>query len=185
MAREAFVRSQHDLRVSYIFVAAPKNSPPADTAKAWQKIQEVYKALKSKKDFGETALQYSEDPNVKENRGDLGYITVFDLPYAMETVAYKTTPGKYSPVFRTNGGYIILKITAQRPAEGLIKIAQILIIFPFDAKEPGKMSTRKRADSIYQALKNGADFGTMARKYSGDNLSYQLGGVLPEFGIGK
>jgi peptidyl-prolyl cis-trans isomerase SurA len=25
----------------------------------------------------------------------------------------------------------------------------------------------------------------MAKKYSGDNLSYQLGGVLPEFGIGK
>jgi peptidyl-prolyl cis-trans isomerase SurA len=185
MAREAFVRSQHDLRVSYIFVAAPKNASTADTAKAWQKIQEVYKALNSKKDFGETALQYSEDPNVKENRGDLGYITVFDLPYAMETVAYKTTPGKFSPVFRTNGGYIILKITAQRPAEGLIKIAQILIIFPFDAKEPEKLTTRKRADSIYQALKNGADFGTMARKYSGDNLSYQLGGVLPEFGIGK
>jgi peptidyl-prolyl cis-trans isomerase SurA len=185
MAKEAFVRSQRDLRVSYIFVAAPKNASPADTSKAWQKIQEVYKALNSKKDFGETAMQYSEDPNVKENRGDLGYITVFDLPYAMETVAYNTTPGKFSPVFRTNGGYIILKITAQRPAEGLIKIAQILIIFPFDAKEPEKLSTRKRADSIYQALKNGADFGTMARKYSGDNLSYQLGGVLPEFGIGK
>jgi peptidyl-prolyl cis-trans isomerase SurA len=185
MAKEAFVRSQRDLRVSYIFVAASKNATPADTAKAWQKIQEAYKALNSKKDFGETALQYSEDPNVKENRGDLGYITVFDLPYAMETVAYKTTPGKFSSVFRTNGGYIILKTTAQRPAEGLIKIAQILIIFPFEAKEPEKLSTRKRADSIYLALKNGADFGTMARKYSGDNLSYQLGGVLPEFGIGK
>jgi peptidyl-prolyl cis-trans isomerase SurA len=185
MAKEAFVRSQRDLRVSYIFVAASKNATPVDTAKAWQKIQDAYKALNSKKDFGETALQYSEDPNVKENRGDLGYITVFDLPYAMETVAYKTTPGKFSSVFRTNGGYIILKTTAQRPAEGLIKIAQILIIFPFEAKEPEKLSTRKRADSIYLALKSGADFGTMARKYSGDNLSYQLGGVLPEFGIGK
>jgi peptidyl-prolyl cis-trans isomerase SurA len=185
MAKEAFVRSQRDLRVSYIFVAAAKNASPADTAKAWQKIQDAYKDLNNKKDFGEAALQYSEDPNVKENRGDLGYMTVFDLPYAMETVAYNTTPGKYSPVFRTNGGYIILKTTAQRPAEGLIKIAQILIIFPFDAKEAEKLSTRKRADSIYQALKNGADFGTMARKYSGDNLSYQLGGVLPEFGIGK
>ncbi len=185
MAREAFVRSQRDLRISYIFVTAPKNASPADTAKAWQKIQDAYKALNNKKDFGETALQYSEDPNVKENRGDLGYITVFDLPYAMETVAYNTTPGKFSPVFRTNGGYIILKTTAQRPAEGLIKVAQILIIFPFEAKEPEKLSTRQRADSIYQALKNGADFGTMARKYSGDNLSYQLGGVLPEFGIGK
>jgi peptidyl-prolyl cis-trans isomerase SurA len=185
MAKEAFVRSQRDLRVSYIFVAAPKNATPADTARAWQKIQNAYKALNNKKDFGETALQFSEDPNVKENRGDLGYITVFDLPYAMETVAYNTAPGKFSPVFRTQGGYIILKISAQRPAEGLIKIAQILIIFPYEAKEAEKLSTRNRADSIYKALKNGADFGTMARKYSGDNLSYQLGGVLPEFGIGK
>ena len=185
MAKEAFVRSQRDLRVSYIFVAAPKNASPADSAKAWQKIQNAYKALNGNKDFGETALQYSEDPNVKENRGDLGYITVFDLPYAMETVAYKTTPGKFSSVFRMNGGYIILKITAQRPAQGLIKIAQILIIFPFEAKDAEKLSTRKRADSIFLALKNGADFGVLAKKFSGDNLSYQLGGVLPEFGIGK
>src|ERR1700749_955082 len=87
MAREAFVRSQRDLRVSFIFVASPKTASPADTAKAWQKINNAYKALNNKKDFGETALQFSEDPNVKENKGDLGYISVFDLPYAMETVA--------------------------------------------------------------------------------------------------
>ncbi len=42
MAREAFTRSQHDLRISYIFVASPKNASPADTAKAWKKIQEAY-----------------------------------------------------------------------------------------------------------------------------------------------
>jgi peptidyl-prolyl cis-trans isomerase SurA len=185
LAKEAFARSQYDLRISYIFVAAPKNASPADTAKAWRKIQGAYAALKNEKDFGETAVQFSEDPYVKENRGDLDYITVFDLPYAMETVAYNTGLGKFSPVFRTNGGYIILKKTAQRPAQGLIKIAQILIIFPFDANEAERIDTKDRADSIYQALKKGADFGTMARKYSGDNLSYQLDGVLPEFGIGK
>ena len=90
MAAEAFVRSQQDIRISYIFVASPKNASPADTAKAWQKIQEAYQALKNNKDFGETALQYSEDPFVKDNHGDIGYITVFDLPYAMETVAYQS-----------------------------------------------------------------------------------------------
>jgi peptidyl-prolyl cis-trans isomerase SurA len=185
MAKEAFIRSQRDLRISYIFVAATKNATPADTAKAWQKIQDAYKALKNNRDFGETALQFSEDPNVKENRGDLGYVTVFDLPYAMETVAYNTAPGKFSSVFRTNGGYIILKTTSQRPAEGVITVAQILIIFPYQAKEEEKLSTKNRADSIYLALKNGADFASMAKKFSGDNLSYQLGGVLPEFGIGK
>jgi peptidyl-prolyl cis-trans isomerase SurA len=185
MVAEAFVRSQHDLRISYIFVAAPKNATPADTAKAWKKIQEAYQSLKNGKDFGETAMQYSEDPFAKTNKGDIGYITVFDLPYAIETVAYQSSTGKYSPVFKTDGGYIILKKTAERPAEGRIRAAQILLIFPYQASEAAKAETHRRADSIYQAIRAGADFGEMARKFSGDNLSYQLGGSLPEFGIGK
>jgi peptidyl-prolyl cis-trans isomerase SurA len=185
LAREAYTRSKQDLRISYIFVAAPKNAVPADTARAWQKIQEAYKALQSGKDFGETALQYSEDPNVKNNKGDLNFITVFDLPYKMETVAYNTPLGKYSRVFRTDGGYIILKKSAARPAIGRIRIAQILLIYPYQASDAAKSDTKRRADSIYKAIIGGADFAEMARKFSGDNLSYQLGGVLPEFGIGK
>jgi peptidyl-prolyl cis-trans isomerase SurA len=103
----------------------------------------------------------------------------------METVAYGTAAGKYSPVFRTDGGYIILKKTAERPAEGRIRIAQILIVFPYQASDSAKAETRRRTDSIYQTIQAGADFGELARKFSGDNLSYQLGGALPEFGIGK
>jgi peptidyl-prolyl cis-trans isomerase SurA len=185
MAKEAFVRSQHDLRISYLFVAAPRNASPADTAKAWQKIQDAYHALNNGKDFGETALQYSEDPFVKNNQGDIGFITVFDLPYGMETVAYHTPLGKFSPVFRTNGGYLIVKKTAERKAEGRIRIAQILLAFPYQANDVAKEDTHRRADSIYRALQSGSDFGELARKFSGDNLSYQLGGVLPEFAIGK
>ncbi len=185
MAAEAFVRSQQDLRVSYIFVASPKNATPADTAKAWKKIQDAYQAIKNGKDFGETAAQYSEDPYAKINKGDIGFITVFGLPYAIETVAYQSTTGKYSPVFKTDGGYIILKKTAERPAAGRIHAAQILLIFPYQASESAKAETHRRADSIYKAIRAGADFGELARKFSGDNLSYQLGGSLPEFGIGK
>lgn len=185
MVKEAFARSKRDLRISFIFVASSKNASPADTARAWQKIQEAYRALKGGKDFNTTAAQFSEDPFVKSNNGDLGFITVFDLPYVIETVAYNTPVGKYSPVFRTGGGYIILKKTADRTAVGRIRVAQILLAFPFQANASAKEETRKRADSIYQALISGADFSELARKFSGDNLSYQIGGVLPEFGIGK
>lgn len=185
MAKEAFVRSQHDLRISYIFVASSKNASPADTARAWKKIHEAYEALKKGGDFAELALQYSEDPYVKNNRGDIDFITVFDLPYIMETVAYNTPIGKFSPVFRSGGGYIILKKTAERPALGRIHAAQILVAFPFQANDAAKAETLKRADSIYEAIQHGADFAALAKKFSGDNLSYQLGGSLPEFGIGK
>jgi peptidyl-prolyl cis-trans isomerase SurA len=185
MAKEAFVRSQHDLRISYIFVSAPKNASPSDTAKAWKKIQDAYTELKGNKDFGETAVRFSEDPYAKVNKGNLDFITVFDLPYALETVAYRTPVGKYSAVFRTDGGYIIMKKIAERPALGRIHIAQILVAFPYGANEIAKAETRERADSIYRAIQAGADFGSLAKKFSGDNLSYQLGGVLPEFGIGR
>ena len=185
MAKEAFVRSKNDLRISFIFVASPRNSSPSDTAKAWKKIQDAYQALNSNKDFGETAILYSEDPFVKNNRGDLGFITVFDLPYSIETMAYNTPLGKYSPVFRTNGGYVIVKKTEEEKAAGRIRIAQILLAFPYQANDASKAQTRQRADSIYKAILNGADFSELARKFSGDNLSFQLGGVLPEFGIGK
>jgi peptidyl-prolyl cis-trans isomerase SurA len=185
MAKEAFIRSQHDLRISYIFVAAPKNASPVDTTRAWKKIQNAYQDLKNGKDFGETAMQFSEDPFVKNNKGDLDFITVFDLPYAIETVAYHTALGKFSPVFRSGGGYIILKKTAERPAAGRIRVAQILVAFPYQANDAAKAETLKRTDSIYKAILNGADFAELARKFSGDNLSYQLGGSLPEFGIGK
>ena len=185
MAKEAFDRSQRDLRLSYIFVASPKNAAPVDTAKAWVKIQQAYQALKKGENFGDVALRFSEDPFVKNNQGDLDFITVFDLPYSMETIAYITPLGKYSPVFRTAGGYVILKKTAERAALGRIHAAQILVAFPFQANDAAKKETSKRADSIYNAIRSGSDFASLARKFSGDNLSYQLGGSLPEFGIGK
>ncbi|MFI5124747.1 MAG: peptidylprolyl isomerase [Chitinophagales bacterium] len=185
MVNEAFVRSRKDIRLSYIFVSAAKSAAPGDTLKARKKISEAYDKLKKTKNFGEVALAYSEDPFVKNNQGDLGFITVFDLPYAVETIAYQMGTGRVSPVFRTEAGYFIIKKTAERPAAGRMRAAQILLIFPYQANDSEKADTRQRADSLYQAIRSGSDFGELARKFSGDNLSYQLGGVLPEFGIGK
>jgi len=185
MTEEAFRRSQKDIRLSCIIVPVSKTAPPADTLRAWRKIHEAWNSLKRNKSFEETALAYSEDPFVKTNQGDLGYITVFDLPYAIENIAYQTPTGKSSPIFRTDGGYLIIKKTGERPALGRIHIAQILLIFPYQADDAAKADTRRRADSLYRAIRSGSDFGELARKFSGDNLSYQLGGILPEFGIGK
>jgi peptidyl-prolyl cis-trans isomerase SurA len=185
LTEEVFVRSQKDVRLSYILVANPRNFTPADTLRAWQKINAAYAQLKKNKTFEETADAFSEDPFVKTNHGDLGFVTVFGLPYALETLAYQLRVGQISPVFKIAGAYLILKKTGERPAAGRMRMAQILLIFPYQADEAAKADTKRRADSLYQAIQAGADFADLARKFSGDNLTYQLGGVLPEFGVGK
>jgi peptidyl-prolyl cis-trans isomerase SurA len=41
------------------------------------------------------------------------------------------------------------------------------------------------ADSIYNALQHGADFGAMAKEFSNDRATYFNGGEMPEFGVAK
>jgi peptidyl-prolyl cis-trans isomerase SurA len=68
---------------------------------------------------------------------------------------------------------------------GKVKIAQILLAFPPDATDDIKKQLGRRADSLYQLLRNGADFAQLAAQFSNDNFSYQQGGELPEFGTGR
>ncbi|HEV2479573.1 MAG TPA: peptidylprolyl isomerase, partial [Puia sp.] len=185
LVKEVFERGQKDVRLAHILITLPKNALPADTLKAYEKVMTAYNALKRGRKFSEVARQYSDDPSVKINGGEIGYITVFTLPYELESLAYSTPTGKFSRPYRTNGGYHIFLNEGGRKALGRIRIAQILLSFPPEATAAMRDEARRRADSVYGKLQNGADFATMARVYSGDNLSYQSGGEMPEFGIGR
>jgi peptidyl-prolyl cis-trans isomerase SurA len=185
LVREAYDRGQKDIRLAHIFIALPKSATPADTLKGYEKAMAAYNMLKKTKRFAETALAFSEDPAVKSNRGEVGYITVLTLPYELESLAYSLTPGQYSKPYRSKGGYHIFKNEGERKSLGRIKIAQILLSFPPSPTAATKDLVRRKADSIAGLLQNGADFATVARKYSSDNLSYQNGGEMPEFGVGR
>jgi len=178
---EAFDRSQKDLRISHIYIPF-KGS---DTAAAYQKAMEAWNKIQAGADFGTVAEAYSADPSVPASKGDLGYITCFILPYEFETIAYNTAVGKTARPYRSKTAYHIFKVTAERPAIGRMKAAQILIGFTPNTDEKEKEKKKILADSIYNALQHGASFKEMVAKYSTDNITFQTGGVLPEFGTGR
>jgi peptidyl-prolyl cis-trans isomerase SurA len=185
LVSEAYQRGQKDIHISHILISLPKNATPYDTARAYEKAMAAYTVLKRGKKFDEIARLYSEDPSAKINSGSLGYITVFTLPYQLEGLAYSTAPGQISKPYRTKGGYHIFRNDGERKSLGRIRVAQILIAFPPSATAEQKQDARHKADSLYDLLARGGDFATLARTFSGDNLSYQQGGELPEFGIGR
>lgn len=162
---EAFARSQKDLRLSYLYFPFKNDN----TTAAYQQARQAEQQLKGGASLGT----------------DLGYITVFTLPYDLETIAYHTPKGGFSAPFRTKSAYTIIRVTDERPAAGRMKAAQILLAFKPDADEAEKTRIARLADSIYNALQQGASFKEMVTKYSNDNVSYQAGGLMPEFGVGK
>jgi len=184
LVNEAFARSQKDIKVQHIFIPYSSGVNYSDSAVVKLKIQEAYMELQSGKSFDAVALKYSADPSVAQNKGNLGYITVFSLPYQFENVIYKLSTGKFSAPFRSNSGYHIFKKLGERKAVGRIKVSQILIAVP-----PGSDSTAKKhlaalADSIYNRLQKGDDFGKLAAAFSNDVVSSASNGSMPEFGLG-
>ncbi len=68
--------------------------------------------------------------------------------------------------------------------DDMLTASHILIMVRQDASEKDAKAAKARIDSIYNALKNGADFVELAKKCSQDKQSAQNGGVLGQFGKG-
>ncbi|MES1216447.1 MAG: peptidylprolyl isomerase [Bacteroidota bacterium] len=185
LVNEALQRGQKDIHIAHIFISSKKADGSIDSVSAKQKADEAIAMLNKGTDFSKVALTYSDDPAVKTNRGDVGYITVFNLPYELENLAYTTATGKYSAVYHSKSGYHIFKNLGERKAFGKMKAQQILLAFPPDADEKTKKDIAKRADSIYQRLLKGDDLGKLASLFSNDYISAASGGSIPDFGVGQ
>lgn len=182
---EAFQRSQTDREVAHLFISFRNPNRELDSARAYSRKVEVEKKLGQGQDFFSLANAYSDDPAVGQNQGRIGYLTVFSLPYEMETAIYQTPVGKNSAWIRSNKGFHLFRVLSERPAVGIIRVKQILLAIPPGAAEAEKRQIHKLADSLYQSLKKGADFGELAKRFSNDNISAASGGKMEEFGVGQ
>ena len=200
LIRMSYERMTMDRRAAHIVVACPKNAPDSAQQAALKKINEIRdrvtkgKAIlkgKGKKtktiylpkeDFKAVAAEVSEDPGIKENGGELGWITVFRYVYPFEDAVYTTPVGEVTKVFRSNFGYHIALVEEERDhqevrARHIMKMAQ--------SKDSAKVAAMKVVtDSLYQQLKNGADFAKVAESSSDDKGSAARGGELGWFGRG-
>jgi peptidyl-prolyl cis-trans isomerase SurA len=182
LQNEAFIRSQKDLHVLHFFVPVDQALKPEDTLKAAESINAFYTALKAgKTDYD----NLNATAPVKVKQSDLGFVTVFSLPYEYENVVYSLKMGEISKPYRSKNGWHIFKLIDERKAVGKWKIAQVLLAFPPDVTAEGKKNYEKKADSVYQLLMKGEDFGKMARWFSDDKVSYSNNGEMAEFGSGK
>ena len=181
LVKQAFERSQKEILLSQIFIPTV---PGEDSMQQYQKIQEAYKALKEGKDFQTACQEYSTDEDTRKSNGDLGYVTAFTLPYEFENVIYGLKPNEFSAPYKSKIGYHIFKNVAERKSLGSRRVAQILIVMPPSSSEEEKALAKKKADSVYQLIKDGQNFGKIATAVSNDLSSNNNNGELPEFTTG-
>lgn len=177
---EAFERSRKDLHVLHFSIPVAENMKPADSLRS----NRLIKALQSAIEKDDINYQKVSDENHAKFT-DLGYLTVFSLPYNYENIVYHLNIGQVSDPVRSKSAWHLFKLVGQRNSMGKWKIAQILFSYPPNANDSAKQGIMKKADSVYRLAANGADFGKLAEKFSDDRYTYTGGGEMPEFGAGK
>lgn len=182
LVRETYRRMTKEVNASHILIFLPENFVPADTLEAFEKITGIRKQITEGLNFNEAAIQYSQDPSVSQNRGDLGWFSAFQMVYPFENAAFTTPVGQLSKPFRTRFGYHLLKTNDIRDAQGEMLVSHIMMSYPNGATPQMKESARLKADSIYNLLRNGAGFAELAMKLSDDKQSAADSGKLPWFG---
>jgi len=184
LVREGYDRSKQMVNASHILILAGYGDSPADTLKAYKKLEDIRRRIIAKSiSFDQAAMSYSEDPsaktpNVLGYKGNLGWFSAFQFLYEFEDMAYKSKVDDISPIFRTRYGYHILKVNGKKTTKGERKIATIKIYRRPNAKPEDTLNIYNRVQAVYSLLSNGEGWDTTLLKYTEDpNARYNRGVV--------
>lgn len=81
--------------------------------------KEVLEKVNNDGDFTELAKEYSEDPSVVKNNGDLGYFPRGAMLPEFEEAAFSLNAGEISDLAKTEYGYHIIKVEDKKTIEDL------------------------------------------------------------------
>jgi peptidyl-prolyl cis-trans isomerase SurA len=187
LVQEAYERKQFEVRASHILIKVDPNASPEDTLRAYKRIMTLRNRILSGESFAEVATGKlgSEDPSVRENRGDLGYFSAFQMVHPFESAAFTTPVGEISMPVRTRFGYHIVKTVDKREARGELRAAHIMLRHKDTTNAEANAEVEARIQEIYSKLVAGEDFGELSMRFSADASTARNGGELPWFGTGK
>lgn len=185
LSMELYERQKEDVNISHILVACDPAVSGADTLGYYQKAMAIYKELKNGAAFEDLARSVSEDEFSALQGGSLGFLTA-KLPdgfYQVENAAYQTPVGDFSMPVRSKLGYHIIRVNEKRPARGEMEVAHILCRKARRGEQDA--GAKARIDRIYQQLKDGGNFESLAKANSDDKNNSNNGGYIGFFGINQ
>lgn len=179
LIEEAYQRSQTIINASHLLVRMEEDAAPQDTLIAFNKIR-AYRdsVVNGGRSFAYMAARYSEDPSARDNNGDLGYFSVFDMVYPFESGAYRTLKGQLSQPVRTRFGYHLIQVHDKLPNDGAKRAAHIIVRMGDRYSAQDTAQAQARINEIYEKLRKGEDFAALAASYSDDPGTAGRGGDL-------
>jgi parvulin-like peptidyl-prolyl isomerase len=98
------------VRARHILLKLPNNPSEQALVEVEDRLRRIREEVLAGASFEEMAVRHSEDPSVRQNRGDLGFFRKDDMVPEFAAVAFRLSPGTVSQPFRTPFGLHIIEI---------------------------------------------------------------------------
>ncbi len=113
------------------YVLFPTLPSAQDTANVYRLAEEILEEARAGADFSKLADEYSEDPSVKTNHGDLGYFKKSDMVPEFAEAAFAAKPGEIIGPVRTQFGLHVIKVVDKKREDGIDKVRAFHILLKF------------------------------------------------------
>ncbi|HRG16011.1 MAG TPA: peptidylprolyl isomerase [Pseudomonadota bacterium] len=175
-----------EVRLSHILVGMPESPSPEQVEAARAKIDKIRADIVAGTlSFADAAIRYSETPQALEG-GDLGWRRYDQIPSAFTELVATMSKGDISQPVRGPNGFHMIHLADTR-AESVVMVkefhARHIVIKPSELLSEDK--ARERIDALRKRIVDGASFEDLARQYSEDKTTSNLGGDLGWFQTGE
>ncbi len=93
-----------------------------DTMSVLKEFDSIKQRLANGENFNDLALEYSEDPSVKNNKGELGYFARGDMVKPFEEAAFNAKVGDIVGPIQTAYGFHLIKVEDKKKENGKLKV---------------------------------------------------------------
>lgn len=102
------------VNAKHILISVDPSASEEEVNKAKDKANEVIKKLNEGGDFAALAKEYSNDPGVAQNGGDLGYFSRGMMVPEFESAAFALEKGQISQPVRTDYGWHVIQLVDKK-----------------------------------------------------------------------
>lgn len=181
---KAYNRMKEVIKASHILLQFPPNASQADTISVLRMALKLKEEAEAGADFNQLAVEHSDDPSAKDNRGSLGYFTALQMVSAFEDAAYNLQIGQISDPILTDYGYHIIKLEDRMPNPGEIKVSHILVRSQGTDPVSEERALRKVSEIYTELQKPESSWEELCALYSEDPGTKNSGGSLPWISLG-
>lgn len=177
---EMLSRRNREVQIAIIVKTFPQDKGfGIDTLPTYLRAKEILDSVLNGADFATVAENSSDDPETAKKGGlVINYITAGRTQRPIDTVIFKLKEGEIYPhPIRIKDGYLIIKLVSNKPRK-FVKISHILLN---DGLAEDSLGVVRKADSLIQLLKEGADFKRLAEENSDDPATAIHGGSMGDW----